>query len=219
MPAMMLARPSSILFDLDGTLVNSVTDLTRSCNAMRRQMGMGERPLDELASFIGDGARMLVLRALDHREDLVDEGLRRFRSHYAEHLLDNTVAYPGVEATLAELHGVPMAVVTNKPHPMATAILDGLGLSRHFGAIVGARSGVPVKPATDLLKLALSQLGVDDGVVWMVGDSRNDILSGRALGAVTVAVTYGIGSLESIQEAGPDVSIGSFDGLTGKCLT
>ena len=194
-----------LLFDLDGTLVDSVADLAAAANAIRAADGYDLLPDSVVASHVGDGARTLVERAFGDVVDLdVTATLKRFRAHYLEHCTERTTVYPGVMDALAALAPRPMAMVSNKPQEMCERISQFYGLDRHLGAVVGQRPRVPVKPDPALLHLALEELGVEDGGVWMVGDSHNDVLSGRAIGATTVAVTWGIGDRERMLDAGPD---------------
>jgi phosphoglycolate phosphatase len=222
-----LPSPAALLFDLDGTLVDSVADLAASANHLRAHYGLAPLSHDVVRSSIGDGARKLVLRtlaggreadeaAVDPRQ--VDEGLRIFRAHYAQHLLDRTLPYPGVRETLrlvsaSEAGGPRMAVVSNKPQEMCEAILRGLRLDGHFVCIVGARSGVPVKPAPDLVRLALDGVAVEAARAWVVGDSPNDVGAGKAAGCATVALTGGLSTRAALQGIDPDALLDTFDEL------
>ncbi len=204
--------PAAIAFDLDGTLVDSVTDLTEASNRMLAEFG--QKPLDEatVRGYIGDGAMKLVQRVLGDDEAQAREALRRFRRHYADCLLENTRCYPGVEDTLASLEqlGIPMGVVTNKPHEFSVRLVQGLGISRYFRSIVGARQGLPVKPAPEMLELCLAELDVDAAGSWMVGDSTNDLRVARAVGTKAIGLTYGIGSKASLVAESPDHLLDGF---------
>lgn len=216
-----LTPPRCILFDLDGTLVESLADISASANYVRESLGMEALSEAELTGFVGDGAVMLIRRALSGRRDAPKEfeslnfraELRKFRSHYHEHCLENTKPFDQVMETLAALMPMPMAIVSNKPEPMCKTIADGLGLMPYLGAVVGARSDVPVKPDPALLIAALEELGVDrkdDGSVWMVGDSGNDVLGGRAIGATTIGVRWGLVDPEKLELFEPDAMLSSF---------
>lgn len=221
-----LTPPRCILFDLDGTLVDSVADISASANYVRESLGMETLPEAELTRYVGDGAVMLIRRALAGRRDAPEEfksldfrtELKKFRSHYHEHCLENTTPFDGVVETLAALAPMPMAIVSNKPEPMCKTIADGLGLKPYLGAVVGARNGVPVKPDPALLIAALEELGVDslsDGSVWMVGDSGNDVLGGRAIGATTIGVRWGLVDPEKLETFEPDAMLSGFGELLG----
>jgi phosphoglycolate phosphatase len=183
-------------------------------------------PDSELTRFVGDGALRLMQRALAGRRDAppeidgmdVREALRAFRAHYHEHCLDRTKPYPGVVATLGELAPLPMAIVSNKPEPMCVTIAEGLGLSEFLGAVVGARPSVPVKPDPSLLLAALSELAIADGAenVWMVGDSGNDVLAAREIGATAVAVDWGLTEPSALLELKPDLMLSEFAELASR---
>ncbi len=209
---MNFTAPRAICFDLDGTLVDSVGDLTVACNLMLRERGLAPLREETVRGYIGDGARMLVARALGESPTEVDGALLRFREIYADHLLDHTKTYPGVKETLTALQtrGIRMGVVSNKPDEFTTKVVAGVGLAQYFDAIVGARRGVPVKPAPDLLQLVLDELKVDAKEAWMVGDSKNDVKAAHAVGCVSIALAYGIGDVQDLRAANPDVLLDSF---------
>ncbi len=207
--------PRAICFDLDGTLVDSVADLTVACNLMLQERGLPPLPEETVRGYIGDGARMLVARALGEDGPEVDTALLRFRDFYAQHLLDHTQAYPEVASTLAVLRarGLRMGVASNKPDEFTARVVEGVGLAPYVDAIVGARRGVPVKPAPDLLQLVLDELKVGAKEAWMVGDSPNDIKAAHALGCISIAFSYGIGRVEDLRAAKPHALLSSFGEL------
>jgi phosphoglycolate phosphatase len=215
----MLAPPQAIAFDLDGTLVDSVADLAASVNHVRASFGLSEHSLGTIRGFVGDGARKLLERSLRELDSELEasfpEAFRRFRAHYGEHCLDRTRPYPGVVETLEALAHVPLAVVSNKPQPFTDKVVAGLGLDEYIRVTVGARPDVPVKPAPDLLMLALSDLEVDPRQAWMVGDSPNDIRVARAAGSVAIAVGYGLVPPEALAAEHPDALLSRFDELRG----
>jgi phosphoglycolate phosphatase len=212
---MNFTAPRAICFDLDGTLVDSVSDLTFACNLMLAERGLDSLGEETVRGYIGDGARMLVARALGEEGPEVGAALLRFREFYAQHLLDHTRAYPEVASTLSVLQarGLRMGVVSNKPDEFTTKVVEGVGLAQYFDAIVGARRGVPVKPAPDLLQLVLDQLKVDAKEAWMVGDSKNDVKAAHAVGCVSIALSYGIGRVEDLHAAKPHALLSSFGEL------
>src|SRR5438552_5730236 len=138
----------ALLFDLDGTLIDSKRDLVQSVNATLRELGRAELPEDLVASYVGSGAPALINRALGGTASAVEQqsALKFFLAHYDEHKLDFTREYPGVRETLEELRDVPMAVLTNKPVNISVRILEGLKLVEFFRAIYGGNSFVTKKP-------------------------------------------------------------------------
>lgn len=197
----------ALLFDLDGTLVDSVADLTVSANHTRAHFGLPALSEEMIAGFVGDGARKLLVRTLREAgsELPVDEALRVFREHYLEHCLDRTKPFAGIAELLSRLTPRQLAIVSNKPQPMCDRIAEGLGWRERFSVIVGARPGLPVKPDPALLVLACEAMGLPPfSEVWMVGDSLNDVRAGRALGATTVAVGYGLTASKTLQGSEPD---------------
>lgn len=219
-----LVAPRHLLFDLDGTLVDSVADLTASANATRSYFDLAPLTESVIASYVGDGATLLIRRSFADAPEALDrdEALQRFREHYLDHCLERTQPYPGVVDALADLHPLPMAIVSNKPQIMCEKIVRGLGLDRWITVVVGARKHLPVKPDPALLRVALAESGrpAASGAagapdVWMVGDSVNDVRSGQALGVTTIAVSYGLGDVRVIADPAPDAVIDRFPDLLG----
>ncbi len=201
-----------LIFDLDGTLVDSRVDLANGVNAMLRHYGQPELPVDVVASYIGDGAGMLVRRALGDPEDenLVTGGLEFFIAYYRVHKLDNTYVYPGVTEALDRLrhgpNGVPrkMAVLSNKPVNPSRGIVEALGLQPFFFQVYGGNSFPTKKPDPfGALKLC-EEAGVKPSEAAVIGDSNNDVLTGRNCGMYTVGLTYGL-SPHTLEISPPDV--------------
>jgi phosphoglycolate phosphatase len=197
-----------LVFDLDGTLIDSRTDLTNSINAMLTEFGRDPLPEELIATYIGDGAGMLVRRALGDPEDepLVENALNHFLAHYREHKLDNTYVYPGVFASLEAMKSLPdgtprrMAVLTNKPVRASVEICDGLGLGRFMFRIYGGNSFPTKKPDPEGLNAIIREAGVSPGETLMVGDSSVDILTARRAGTWVIGCRFGLSShtVESI---------------------
>jgi phosphoglycolate phosphatase len=197
-----------IVFDLDGTLIDSRKDLANSINAMLTQMDRQPLPEEIIATYIGDGAGMLVRRALGDpdEEHLVEEGLRRFLDYYREHKLDHTYVYEGVFSSLDALKTMPdgaprsMAVLTNKPIVPSLAICEALGLSPYFFQIYGGNSFATKKPDPEGLNTLIREAGVSSEQTLMVGDSDVDVLTARRAGAWVIGCRFGLSShtLESI---------------------
>lgn len=188
------------IFDLDGTLVDSVDDLAASVNHALAHVGLSARDREEVRGFIGHGARMLLSRAVGARRDLLEPALAAWRAHYEEHLLDRTRAYPGLPEVLARA-GRSLAVLTNKPAPMARRILDGLGLAPLFSAIVGG-GDAPAKPDPAGARALLARAGARPEHAVLVGDSPVDAETARNAGVEFVAVTWGLVAREELVRAG-----------------
>lgn len=201
----------ALVFDLDGTLVDSKVDLANSVNHALRESGLPVLPNEVIFSYVGDGATALIRRAVGPgREETLAAVLDRFLSHYREHLLDTTVPYPGVEEALSERGGdYRMAVLTNKPIDMTRTILSGLSLDRYFRDVRGGDSFENKKPNPQGLLRVIESLGASPASTLMVGDSRNDVLAGRGAGAHTCGVTYGLGA-KGFDADPPDFTVGRF---------
>jgi phosphoglycolate phosphatase len=192
--------PRLAIFDLDGTLVDSLDDLHASVNHALRELGLPPRSREEIHGFVGEGARLLLARAVAPHDHLVEPALAVWRPHYEAHCLDRTRPYPGVEALLAGA-GRTLAVHTNKPGAMARKILAGLGLLPRFAAVVGGDEA-PRKPdPTGVLEI-VARVGGSPGETVFVGDSRVDVAVARAAGVPMVAVTWGYGSRAELAAAG-----------------
>ena len=213
-----------ILFDLDGTLIDSAPDLTHAVNAMLGEMGLPQYDLDTVHHWVGNGAQMLVKRALLGRRDVEDErvdtdlfeeALTRFMAHYRTRLCEETYAYEGVPETLERLkaRGYTLGIVTNKPYGFVPPILDRLELSSYFTYTIGGDS-LPVKKPDPAPLLHLCEtLGYTPSHSVMVGDSKNDILAANACGMDSVGVTYGYNYGEDIGVYRPTVVIAHFKAL------
>lgn len=202
-----------VIFDLDGTLIDSRLDLIHSVNAMLRHFGHPELPGDIVASYVGDGAPMLVRRALgDPDEKIFKQGLDFFLAYYREHKLDCTKAYPGIPEALKQIgsngYDREMAVLSNKPVNPTRAIVDALGLARFFVKVYGGNSFETKKPDPLGVNTLLKETGIAPENAMIIGDSSIDILTGRNAGITTCGVTYGFAP-HTLCEAPPDVLIGS----------
>jgi len=190
-----LGSVRALIFDLDGTLIDSKQDLIHSVNAMLRELGRGELAPETISGYIGHGAPRLVARALGNHctEEERQRALAFFLSYYEEHRMDTTCAYPGVAETLEKLASMPMAVLTNKPVRISVRILDAMGLSRYFRAIYGGNSFETKKPDPLGASTILRELGVEPRETLLVGDSEVDVQTARNAGTLAAAVDYGFG--------------------------
>jgi phosphoglycolate phosphatase len=194
-----------LVFDLDGTLIDSKDDLVHSVNAVRRRMGLEPLPDETVVSYVGRGVVVLMRNALGQAatEESVAQAVEFFFEYYREHMLDHTVPYPGVRETLERLQSRRMAVLTNKPVLFSRTILDGLDLSRFFVRVYGGNSFPQKKPDPMGLFALMQESNVTGERTMMVGDSETDVLVGRNAGAWTCGVTYGL-SPETLKTSPPD---------------
>jgi phosphoglycolate phosphatase len=212
-----------LIFDLDGTLVDSRIDLANSVNAMLRHYHKPELPNDVIASYIGNGAPMLVRRSLGDPDDesFVQEALLYFMAYYREHKLDTTYVYAGIKETLdaiaqrrngashqgaASNHALQMAVLSNKPVVPSQAIVDALGLGGYFFRVYGGNSFHTKKPDPAGVEALLQESGARADETVIIGDSDVDILTARNAGAYSVGVTYGLAP-HTLEDAPPDVLV------------
>lgn len=203
----------AVLWDLDGTLVDSAADI--AANANRALVGAGLPALSEarIRGFVGDGARNLVRRCAEAAGGAFDEALlAAFLAHYLEHPAEHSRVHPpglrGLLGALTEAQ-VPMGVVTNKPLAVSLRLLDALGLRRAFGVVVGGDSFPEKKPDPRPVREAMAALGVRRAV--LVGDGPQDVAAGRAAGVPVVGVTWGIGA-----PAGADLFADDAEGLADR---
>lgn len=212
--------PRLIVFDLDGTLIDSRQDLCNSVNAMLRYLGKQELPEEVIASYIGDGASMLVRRSLGdpegdaHDEEYVTEAVNYFLEYYRVHKLDFTYVYPGVMEALETIRSARpetlMAVLTNKPVNPSRAICDHFGLSQYFFQNYGGNSFHTKKPDPHGLKTLIAEASALQGSeilpaeTMMIGDTEVDVLTARAVGAVSVGCSFGLAP-ERLAAARPDI--------------
>jgi phosphoglycolate phosphatase len=199
-----------LAFDLDGTLVDSSRDIAAAVNATLARVAPGTAaiPLDAILSYVGEGARLLVERCLQHAElDLrLDDVLAVYLECYREHLLDTTYLYPGVAEALDALGGTSLAVLTNKPGDFSRSILEGLGVAGRFARIWGAGDVPSRKPDPGGLQRLMAELGASPAETWMVGDSATDVDAARAAGTRSAGVTWGFHPA-ALRAAGPDLLI------------
>jgi len=184
-----------VVFDLDGTLVDSRVDLSVAVNHVLRTVGLPELPLETVCQYIGEGARVLVQRALGAaHEGRLNEGLETFLAYYGAHLLDHTVAYDGIPETLAALAdaGVVLSVLTNKPAAMSRSILNGLGLLSHFAAVVGGDSLPLRKPDPAGIDHLLATTRTSRQRTVLVGDSLIDLHTASAAQIAFCGVAWGL---------------------------
>jgi phosphoglycolate phosphatase len=200
-----------VVFDLDGTLVDSSRDIAASVNAALGRVAPGTAALsrEAILSFVGEGAGLLVERSLRHAGLALstEEVLPVYIDCYRERLLDTTRLYPGVAEALDALAGTTLAVLTNKPGDMSRTILEGLGVASRFARVRGAGDVPSRKPDPAGLLGLMSELGARAGETWMVGDSATDVGVARAAGARAAGVTWGFHPA-ALLAAAPDRVLG-----------
>ena len=215
-----------VIFDLDGTLIDSRLDLVHSVNAALRHIGRPALPDDVIASYVGDGAPILIQRALGGEavdEAIVRQGLQFFLSYYREHKLDHTTVYAGIPEALRTIQNSvqktpnsheleesenprQMAVLSNKPVAPSRAIVEALGLGSFFTQVYGGNSFATKKPDPEGARKLLEEHGVRPEEAAIVGDSHVDVETGRNAGVWTVGVNYGFAP-HTLQASPPDVLV------------
>src|SRR6266850_1801906 len=185
----------ALIFDLDGTLIDSKLDLIHSVNAMLSEMKRPQLAAGTISGYIGHGAPQLVARAMGGtaKEEELKQALQFFLGYYEEHKMDNTSAYPSVPETLAQLSHIPMAVLTNKPERISVRILKSLGLAKYFRVIYGGNSFDSKKPDPFGANKILREFGITADEALIVGDSEVDVQTARNAGTLAAAVNYGFG--------------------------
>ena len=210
-----------LIFDLDGTLIDSRLDLAQSVNATRAHLGMPALDNERVYSYVGNGAPVLIRRALGEQagEAEVQEALEFFLEHYREHALDFTTLYPGVRESVARLRaaGKRLAVLTNKPVKISRAIVDGLGVGEHFFRVYGGNSFEFKKPHPIGVEALMKEAGVDRGGALMIGDSSVDIQTARNAGVRSCGVTYGF-QPDSLADPAPDLLVDRMEDLADLIL-
>ena len=210
-----------LIFDLDGTLIDSRLDLANAVNAARRHMGREPLSNELVYSYVGNGAPILMRRALGGQatEAEVQEALEFFLEYYGQHVLDNTALYPGVRESVERLRdaGRRMAVLTNKPVRMSQTIVDGLGMSAHFFRVYGGNSFDFKKPNPIGIETLMAEAGVGRDQTLMVGDSSVDVQTARNAGIACCGVTYGF-QPETLADPAPEILVDRMEQLADRLL-
>ncbi len=192
-----MKTPQYLIFDLDGTLVDSIPDLTTSLNLLREELDCSPVSEQQVAEMVGDGVTMLVKRVLG--EQLFSpEHVTRFMQIYDDHILDNTRCYPGIEELFSRHSSEQMALVTNKPYLLTVKLLEGLNLTRYFKTVIGGDSYPEKKPHPLPVLKALEALNADPRQTVMIGDHHTDLRSGLGAGTMTCFCSYGMGHTDGL---------------------
>jgi phosphoglycolate phosphatase len=215
-----LAHVKAVVFDLDGTLVDSAPDIAAALNGALAQVGHAPLALPDITRMIGGGARLLAKRSLEAcgevgaGEARVTAVYEAFHDAYQRSPAHQTTLFPGAREALIALHGqqIALGLCTNKPAALTGPILDALAITDHFGSMVAAAPGVDLKPAPAMLRTCLQELGVDGQEAVMVGDSAADVGAARAAGVAVILISHGYTSIPAA-DLGADVVISHFDDL------
>ncbi len=186
-----------IIFDLDGTLIDSVKDLASAVNLTRAAHGLAPLPLADVTVFVGEGPRKLLERSFrDIANPDIDALLPEYKQNYSEHLTDQTVLYPGVKEGLERLTaaGIPLGIVTNKHDEAIATLLNYFDITKYFKMIIGSGAGFPHKPSPDALLHIAKELRADPAGCWMVGDHFTDLEAGRRAGMKRALAGWGFGN-------------------------
>ncbi|MBM4274749.1 MAG: HAD-IA family hydrolase [Deltaproteobacteria bacterium] len=202
-----------IVFDLDGTLADSLPDIADAANYACRKLGLPEHPKEAVKDMIGGGELAFARRFLRTEDpELLERGLALYLEHYYQHCGDLTRLYPGVKETLPRLASKKLAVLSNKRQSLAELVLEVMGIREFFVAVRGA-GDLPLKPDPAALLAVIHELQADPARTLMVGDKTADVQAGKAAGTYTAAVTYGYGELNALIASDPDVVMPRFSEL------
>lgn len=208
-------KASLLIFDLDGTLIDSERDLADSVNATLAWKHKPPLPVETIASYVGNGAPVLIRRVFpEAKDEELPRLLRYFLDYYREHMLDATTLYPGVRAALDRLHAanIAMAVLTNKPVRFSMRLIEGLGLESHFFRVYGGNSFDEKKPHPRGINLLMAETGTPPPETIMVGDSAVDVMTARNAGVRACGVSWGF-QPETFAKAPPDFVIDDMGAL------
>ena len=203
-----------ILYDLDGTLVDTLEDIAQAANHMLRALGAPTLPASDVRRYIGHGLHELVTGCLKTADPAsIERGSKIYRAYYTAHLVDHSRLYPGTQAVLEHFKTRQQAVITNKPNPYANDILRALGVADYFVEVVGGDSTYPKKPHPGSLHAIMARAKAGPQETMFIGDSPVDIETGRRAGVLTVSVTHGFSDVHEIRAAAPDAMVENFHEL------
>lgn len=201
------------IFDLDGTLIDTLGDITASVNFTLARLGRQPLDMNTVRRYVGDGIDVLIERSLGGRSDQFADAVAIFRDHHLRNLSVRSTLYPAVRDTLEYFKAIPKSVITNKSMEFCSPLLEHLGIAQQFKLVVCGDNGLPLKPAPDAVLKIMAECGATKGRTVLVGDSVTDIQAGKAAGILTCAVTYGFRSEEDLRKAEPDFILHDFPEL------
>lgn len=227
---MTAVKKELLIFDLDGTLIDSVPDLAQATNDMLTTLGKSTYPIEIVRNWVGNGSRMLVERALVGSVEVAEGQLSKEEADHAEKVFfdayakvsgDNTVAYPNVSEGLKKLKqaGFTLALVTNKPIQFVPKILESFGWSELFTEVLGGDSLPAKKPDPEPLRHVCRTLQIAPEYAVMIGDSKNDIFAGQNANIDTLGLSYGYNYGQDIRELKPTAAFDNFQGLVDWVIT
>ncbi len=196
-----------LIFDIDGTLVNTLEDIAASVNYTLDRLGRQPLSPDTVRQYVGDGIEALMMRSLGGRTERLSDAVTIYKEHHRQNLVVRSSLYPFVRETLEHIKAIPMAVISNKTMDFVSPLLDRLGISAYFRMVIGADFGLPLKPAPDSVLRIMAEFGVPREQTLIVGDGTTDVRAGRAAGVITCSVTYGFRSESELRKAGPEYVI------------
>ena len=205
----------AVLFDLDGTLTNTIDDIATAMNRALRLHGLPGWETKEYCYLVGNGAKILAQRAVRDRQDLADAVQAEYQAYYEKHTQVKTQPYDGIPEILAKLKGagIKLAVLSNKPHPTTSKVAEALFGGDTFDLVCGQKEGVPLKPDPAALFHIMKELGVTAEETVYVGDTAADMQTGKSAGAWTVGVLWGFRDEKELRENHADVIISKPDEL------
>ncbi len=208
-----MTKIKAVMFDLDGTLTDSFRDLADGVNHVLVARGKPKKSVEEVRRYVGHGLKATLEQSLGEDDHGINGAVEMFRRYYWDHCVDNTVLYPGVVGCLDELDGYKKGLVTNKRRPYAEKIIDTLGIREYFDGVFGGDDFPALKPNPAALLFACERIGVEVAETVMVGDGLPDIDCAVAAGAISCAVTYGIGTVKELKSAGAKYLLDSLEEL------